>query len=60
MIISTKCPTNIILIPKTARRLFHPAQDYGTKRLQAEVGVVWDGHAEMQDESVQDLPLEVG
>ena len=43
----------------TVRRLSHPAQDL-TKRLQAKIGVVCDGHPEMLDESVQELPLEVG
>ena len=52
-------PTDIILIPMTARRLSRPAQD-ATKRLQAKIGVVCDGHPEKRGESVQELPLEVG
>ena len=48
-----------ILIPKTARRLSHPARD-ATERLQAKIGVVCDGRPGKLDESVQELPLEVG
>jgi hypothetical protein len=60
--IALKFPTNttcIILIPKTERHLSHPTQD-ATERLQAKIGVVCDGHPGMLDESVQELPLEVG
>jgi hypothetical protein len=51
--------TCIILIPKTARHPSHPTQD-ATKRLQAKIGVVCDGHPGKLDGSVQELPLEVG
>ena len=50
-------PTDIILIPMTARRLSRPAQD-ATKRLQAKIGVVCDGRPEKLGESVQELLLD--